>query len=128
MLGTPISHPNLMPKQPGCLLTLPCFQCYKAWMARIALYMTDEELGWIKLQAGDVALSKWCVKRLLGGKIEKEVMPPAQESNKTSVATAGTGERRAVAKTSAKTKTCIHGTPSGSRCWQCGGKAKLGEG
>jgi hypothetical protein len=23
------------------------------------------------------------------------------------------------------TKTCIHGTAKGNRCWQCGGKAKV---
>ncbi len=34
-------------------------------MARIALYVTEEELEAIKEQAGDVPLSKWCRKRLL---------------------------------------------------------------
>jgi hypothetical protein len=37
-------------------------------MARIAIYMTKEEYEWVVGEAGDIPLSKWCIKKLLSTK------------------------------------------------------------
>jgi hypothetical protein len=115
-------------------------------MARLALYVTPFEMREIKKQAGDVPISKWCKKRVL----ESMTMPsstaipkdtnvphdtkanpiPDMPSNAAVHADVGRDAMPAVpAPKPAKsaTRTCVHGTAQGYRCWQCGGKAKVNE-
>lgn len=60
-----VAVPTLRVLDQACLLTRLGRLCYKAQMARIAFYVSEQEFKEIAKLAGDVPLSKWCRRKLM---------------------------------------------------------------
>ena len=94
---------------------------------RIVVYVTEAEREWVEGECGDVALSRWCHRKIFAGMKIGEVhgVSGVREGIKVPAAEGREPTSGGVSKPTRAVPTCAHGKAKGYNCGLCGGLAKV---